>query len=62
MPCGNGGNQRQKSGCGRINQYGGIIHCSKVSTCGTNLIQEVTPPIPEITWVKNVRVIVVCRF
>ena len=28
------GNQRQKSGCGRVNQYGGIIHCAKESTCG----------------------------
>ena len=29
--CGKGGNQYSKCGCGRINQYGGIIHCSKVS-------------------------------
>ena len=35
--CGKGGNQYSKCGCGRINQYGGIIHCSKVSTYGTNI-------------------------
>ena len=34
------GNQRSINGCGRANKYGGVIHCAKVSTCGTSLIQE----------------------